>query len=464
MKALTLEQIAVWSGGTLSQAVTGTLVGRVVIDSRGILPGDLFVALKGENHDAHSFLEEVAQAGAAAALVRAGTAVQNPALALIEVDDTLVALQKLAANYRASLGVKVVGVTGSSGKTSSKEFLAAVLSTRFRTHKTQGNLNNHIGVPLTLLSLDEEHEWAVVEMGMNHPGEIALLCQIAQPDAGVVTNVGWAHIEFFNDQCGIAEEKSSLVRSLGKTGLAVLNGDNEWLQSLQGKLHATTIYAGSSAICSCRVSEARWVDGQMEFVASIGGQSETIRVSAPGWHMAQNAALAIAFGHALGMSLAEMRDGLAGAILPKGRVAILKHGEGWILDDAYNANPDSMVAALKTVGLLPGEGAKVALLGAMGELGNWSEILHQYTGRAVVENHFQFCFCTGAASHALVDAAVLAGMSPEQARWFETREELFENYLAVAQPSDRIVVKGSRSQQMELVVDWLKKGAACSIT
>ena len=464
MKALSLKQVADWAGGRLQNASAQAEIRRVVIDSRGIRSGDLFVALKGENHDAHTFLEDVARAGAVAALVRPGTSIQAPGMALIEVEDTLAGLQKLAANYRASLKVEIVGVTGSSGKTSSKEFLSAVLSTRFKTQKTEGNLNNHIGVPLTLLSIDESHEWAVVEMGMNHPGEIAALCEIAKPNAGVVTNVGWAHIEFFNDQCGIAEEKSSLVRSLGKTGLAVLNGDNEWLQSLNGKLHAMTVYAGSSAICSCRVSDACWADGQMEFKIAVGGQTELIRISAPGWHMAQNAALAIAFGHALGLDLAEMRDGLARAALPKGRVAILKHGEGWLLDDAYNANPDSMVAALKTVGLMPGEGAKIALLGAMGELGNWSEILHQYTGRAVVENNFQYCFCTGEASKALVEAARAAGMSNEQARWFETREELFENYLAVSFPDDRIVVKGSRSQQMELVVDWLKKGAACSIT
>jgi len=464
MKALTLAQVAAWAGGTLKQGGTRSSIKRVVIDSRKIQDSDLFVALKGVNHDAHSFLGDVARSGASAALVLSGTVLDDSGMALIEVEDTLVGLQKLAANYRKSLKVEIVGVTGSSGKTSSKEFLAAVLSTRFKTHKTEGNLNNHIGVPLTLLSLKEDDEWAVVEMGMNHPGEIAVLCEIAMPQAGVITNVGWAHIEFFEDQSGIAEEKSALVRSLGKTGLAVLNGDNEWLQSLHGKLHARTVYAGTSPLCSCRVSDAVWSDGQMQFQASVSGQSETIRVSAPGWHMAQNAALAIAFGDALGISLAEMRDGLAKAILPKGRVAILKNGGGWILDDAYNANPDSMVAAMKTVGLLPGGGAKVALFGAMGELGKWSKILHEVVGRAVVENNFQSCFCIGAESQALVEAAVTAGMSEDQARWFQTREELFEYYLTVSRPDDRVLVKGSRSQQMDLVVDWLKKGATCSIT
>jgi UDP-N-acetylmuramoyl-tripeptide--D-alanyl-D-alanine ligase len=465
MRPLPLSLIAEWTRGTVDFENAAAEVRRVTTDSRTLQAGDLFVALKGEIHDGHDHVAEAAAKGAVAAMVRRGFEAPGAKIALIQVDDTLAGLQDMARGYRRSLNVRVLGVTGSSGKTSAKEFAAAVLSRRFPTHKTEGNFNNHIGLPLTLLAAEPHHEWIVAEMGMNHAGEIQALCGIAQPDAGIITNIGWAHIEFFKDQAGIAHEKGSLARALGPEGLAVLNGDDPLLRGMAGSLRARTVFAGRDGSCGYRFHDARWTGERMEFSVETPHGGAVMNLGVPGWHMVQNAMLAVALGLELGIGMEDVKAGLAGTRLPKSRVALEPFNGGWLLDDSYNANPDSMVASFRTLGLMPGEGRKVALLGAMGELGGFSEVLHQFVGRTAREESMDLLFVTGEPGRAVVSAARQAGMDAGSARWFESAESLFDAYHAQALPGDRIVVKGSRSQRMERVAGWLKKGAlSCSTT
>lgn len=452
MKPLSFAEIAALAGGELVAGSPERRAHRVSIDSRTTLPGDLFVALRGERFDGHQFLPAAAKLGAIAAVVGRGH--PRPlveGLGLIEVDDTQTALQRLAHGYRQTISASIVGITGSSGKTSTKEFLAAVLARLGPTRKTEGNLNNHLGVPLTLLSLEPEDRWAVVEMGMNHPGEIGKLCELAHPDHGVITGIGWAHIEFFPDQEGIFHEKASLVRYL-RGGWAVLNGDDPYLQRLAGTLDAETVYAGSTAESFVQITDVRWMGDRMVFTARAGKVAEPMALAAPGLHMVQNAGLAVALGVKAGLPLGEIREGLASAKLPKSRVALRRLGSGWLLDDAYNANPDSMNAAFRTLGLLEPGLRRVALLGAMGELGEWSERLHRWTGERAADAGIAVLFAVGEASRPLIEAAAARGV---KARWFASKGELIDAYRASA-GADAVLVKGSRSQAMEEVVAALQ--------
>jgi UDP-N-acetylmuramoyl-tripeptide--D-alanyl-D-alanine ligase len=458
MKPLALAEVARMARGVLIRGADDRRIHRVGIDSRSVQPGDLFVAIVGEKFDGHDFLTQASGAGAIAALVQKGRALPESDLALIEVEDTLVGLQQLAGAYRRSLSVKVLGVTGSSGKTSTKEFAAAVLRKKFQTRKTEGNLNNHLGVPLTLLSIQPEDEWAVVEMGMNHPGEIAALCEIAKPDHGMISSIGWSHIEFFESQQGIVDEKVSLVRSLPAGGLAFLNGDDAKLREVGPSLASEAIFSGAQDGFYCYVHDPRWMGDRMVFAARVGSETEPMELAVPGWHMVQNAGLAIALGAKVGLSLGEIREGLATAKLPKNRMALVRHRQGWLLDDAYNASPDSMAAAFRTLQLLSGGSQRIALLGAMGELGVWAERLHRWVGEQAAAIGMTHVFAVGKESQWLIEGARQAGLSEVAAQWFSSKEELVTGYQKIARADDCIVVKGSRSQQMETVVEALKQG------
>ncbi|MFQ3669888.1 MAG: UDP-N-acetylmuramoyl-tripeptide--D-alanyl-D-alanine ligase [Verrucomicrobiia bacterium] len=452
MKPLPLAEIAAMAQGTLLRGAPERHIHRVSIDSRSTRPGDLFIALRGEKFDGHAFLPAAAQLGAIAAIIaRHSTHPKPDGLALIEVDDPQTALQRLALAYRQTLSTTIVGITGSSGKTSTKEFLASVLTQLAPTRKTEGNLNNHLGVPLTLLSIQPEDRWAVVEMGMNHPGEIRALCDLALPDHGVITSIGWAHIEFFPDQNGIFHEKASLVRHL-RHGWAILNGDDPYLRSLHGTLQAETIFAGTGPDNFLQLSDIRWLGDRMFFTARSGSQAEPMELPVPGLHMVQNAGLAIALGLKAGLSLPQIRVGLAAAQLPKNRVALHRLHQGWLLDDAYNANPDSMNAAFRTLALLAPDLRRVALLGAMGELGAWSDRLHHWTGERAADAGFTLLYAVGPAAQPLVQAAAARGLD---ARWFPSKADLLDAYRKVATPADAILIKGSRSQGMEEITHAL---------
>jgi UDP-N-acetylmuramoyl-tripeptide--D-alanyl-D-alanine ligase len=448
MMPLTLGRVAEWTGGRLTGGEAGSMVTRVSTDSREPLAGALFVPLVGERHDAHDFLPQAFANGAAAALcARTG---EVPAGPLIRVDDTLAALQRLATRYRASLQPFVsVGVTGSNGKTSTKDFLTAVVSRRHRVHATKGNLNNHIGVPLTVLGVEAEHTAGVFEMGMNHFGEIAPLAAIAQPDIAVVTNIGTAHIEFLGSREGIALEKGRLVEAIPPSGCVVLNADDDMTPALAARSQAPVITAGLTG----GEVRAEAVDGSSFDLVVPDSPRARVTLPVPGRHMIGNALLAAAVGWRLGLTPAEIKDGLESASLHDGRLQHRSVAGLKFLDDSYNANPDSMRAALRTLREQKVDGRRIAVLGRMGELGPHTAAGHREVGEAAAAEGVDFLLTVGDDDSRLIHEAF---GDAARSRRCATHAEAAEWLRAEATGADLILLKGSRSASMEKVLEQLK--------
>src|SRR5947209_1179333 len=380
MNPLPLSRIAQFAGCSLASGDGTVVIVKVSSDSRTVKPGELFVALRGENFDGHDFVESAAKTDAAGAIVDSnwkGSVPKN--FALIRAKDTLQAYQELAANYRKSLTLKVVAITGSNGKTSTKDFTAAVLARRFRVTKTEGNFNNHVGLPRTILEATSEDEVAVWEIGMNHPGEIAALSKIAAPDAAIITNIGVAHIEFMGSREAIAMEKGALVEAVEPQGTVILNADDPFSEGIAARTRAKVVFAGTTDGAVRAIEIRQSADGS-EFTIVEGAHRCRAQLPVAGSHMVQNALLAVAAGRAFGLSIEECAAGLAAAPLTKARLQIKEIGGLQFLDDSYNANPDSMKAALRTLVELDTEGKRIAVLGEMRELGAESERGHREVG------------------------------------------------------------------------------------
>src|SRR5881398_3884803 len=322
MNPLPISQIAKLGGASLSSGDGSVLIDKLSTDSRTLKPGELFVALRGEKFDGHNFVESAAKAGAAGAVVDSNWKGKVPEnFALIRVKDTLQAYQKLAANYRKSLSLKVVAITGSNGKTSTKDFAASVLARRFRVTKTEGNFNNHVGLPRTILEATSEDEVAVWEIGMNHPGEIAALSKIAAPDAAIITNIGVAHIEFMGSREAIATEKGALAEAVEPQGTVILNADDPFTERIAARTRAKVVFAGTTG-GAVRAIEIRQSAEGSEFTIVEGAHRCRAQLPVAGSHMVQNALLAVAAGRAFGLSIEECADGLASAPLTKARLQI----------------------------------------------------------------------------------------------------------------------------------------------
>lgn len=394
MISRTLQEIAGMVQGTLLQGDSGRVVAGVSTDTRKDMTGMLFVPLVGERFDAHDFLAQAEGQGAAAAFWQGDHPRPETSLALIEVDDTLLALQRLAAAYRRQLSVRVVGITGSNGKTSTKDMITAVLAESFKVQKTLGNLNNHIGLPLMMLALEEDTDIAVLEMGMNHAGEIELLAKLAAPELGVITNIGEAHIEYLGSRAGIADAKCELIEQLPAGGKAILFGDEPLLRERAYKTQAETIWFGFGADNDLQAVgvENLGVHGSR---FSVSGDATRYELPVMGQHQLGNALAAVAVGRAFGMSGEEIRAGLAKSSLTARRLEVkrAKLG-GTVIDDAYNASPTSMRAALTMFAEMPG-GFKVAVLGGMLELGPESARMHQEIGAELAGLPLQQLVCVG---------------------------------------------------------------------
>src|SRR3977135_1737131 len=382
MNPLSILQIAEHSGAKLEQGDGKIVIERISTDSRTIKKGELFVALRGENFDGHKFVEATAKAGAAGAIVDLKWNGKVPAkFAIIRADDTLLAYQNLAANYRKALSTKVLAITGSNGKTRTKDFAASVLGRKFRVTKTQGNFNNHVGLPRTILEATSDDEVAVWEIGMNHPGEVAPLAKIAAPNAAIITNIGVAHIEFMGTREAIANEKGALAEAVAAEGAVILNADDPFSKGIAERTNAHVILAGTKEGTVRAIDVQQSADGS-EFTIIEGAHRCRAQLPVPGLHMVQNALLAVAAGRAFGLSLEECAEGLAAAPLTTARLQIKEiHGVQFI-DDSYNANPESMKAALRTLVELDTDGKRIAVLGEMGELGGESEQGHREVGEA----------------------------------------------------------------------------------
>lgn len=431
---------------TFADAMKGTLPhgggeqelsGVISTDTRNIPRGALFFALKGENFDAHDFLGHAAKAGAGA-LVAEDLSKAPADVPVILVNDTLQALQDLAEWYRQELGIPVVAITGSNGKTSTKDFVKSVLSQKYRVSATLGNLNNHIGLPLSVLATTEDHEVGIFEMGMNHSGELAPLCQIAQPDISVITNVGTAHIEFMGSREAIAEEKGTVARALKKEGTLVIPGDCDFLADYQKSTKGEILTVGQGKIRAEKIRSHR--DGSA-FTLIIDGLGEIeTSITVPGQHMITNALLAAGVGVTLKLSLQQIAKGLSEASLTSGRLRQYQYRGIGVIDDTYNANPESVAAGLETLAGMGIPGKKIAVLGKMAELGNHAQAAYAELGRLAAELGLT-----------LVSVGAEAdGMgAPHQ---FHQTEDAANWLAANTHSGDLVLFKGSRAAAMERVM------------
>ena len=454
MNPLSLFQIAQLSGGSLSSGDGTIAVDTISTDSRTIKRGELFVALRGENYDGHNFVEATAIAGATGAIVDSiweGNVPEN--FALIRAKDTLQAYQRLAANYRKSLPLSVIAITGSNGKTSTKDFAAAVLARRFQVTKTQGNFNNHVGLPRTILEASSRDEVAVWEIGMNHPGEIAMLSRVAAPDVGIITNIGVAHIEFMGSREKIAEEKGALAETVGADGTVILNADDPFSERIAAHTRGRVILAGTTA-GTIRASEINQSGSATDFTILEGAHRCRAQLPVPGLHMVQNALLAVAAGRVFGLSLEECAAGLVAAPLTKARLQVKEIRGVQFLDDSYNANPDSMKAALRTLVELDADGQRIAVLGEMRELGDESERAHREVGETAAGLKVDHLIAIGSVAASIAEAAKQAGL--QNSSTVTSTAEAAEILTEVAAPGDLVLIKGSRLAHTEQVIDTFR--------
>jgi len=451
MDPRSFQQIAEMVGGKLHGPGVGQVT-SVVSDSRSIRPGELFVALRGDHFDGHTFLRTVRDAGALGALV---TDVDDrlSGFTQVEVPDTLAGLQRLAQAYRAELGLKAIGVTGSSGKTSTKEMIAAVLGEKFSVVRTVANLNNHIGLPLTILTATGTDEVGVFEMGMNHTGELRPLCKITRPDAAVITNVGNAHIGHLGSREAIAAEKAVLAESVPPEGFIVLSANDDFTDWIASRCEGRVIRAGieRGEVRARNIDQGR---AGAIFLLSSGSQTSQVLLPVHGEHMVANACLAAAVGIEFGLTLAECAAGLAKTTIPGNRLRLKTLGQLIVINDAYNANPESMVAALKTATQVGPRGRRVAALGRMGELGNESEAAHRRVGAAVAALGFDYLVTVGDEARLIAKAASSAGLKSTTEA--DTHEQAVEALLKYLEPDDVLLVKGSFASAMDRVVKGLE--------
>ena len=454
MPPFTVQDIVRATQGAL---VTGDLavpVTGVSIDSRTLGVGEAFFAIRGYRLDGHAFLGEAAGRGAACLVVHSLHDDVPANVPLVLVEDTTKALGRLAAYHRARFSIPVVAVTGSNGKTTTKELIAGVLGTRWQVLKPSASFNNQWGLPLTLLKWAPEHEAVVVELGTNRPGEIAHLAGLARPTVGVVTNVAAVHTEFLGSLDGVREEKAGLVRAVPADGWVVLNADDARVAGLTRDAAARVITYGRAATAQVRaVGDAVEAARGVTFALETGGARATVTLALAGRHNVLNALAAAAVGVALGVPLEAIARGLAEAQPVAGRCVWRAAGQVRILDDTYNANPVSLRAALETVAAGRGTGRLVVVLGDMLELGAITEEAHRDAGRAVVAAGAGELVGVGRSALWAVEAAREAGLA--QAHHATTFEDTVAHLLKRLVPGDTVLVKGSRGMRLERVVDAL---------
>lgn len=464
LSRMTVAELAGWAGGTILAGDPGAPLNGVAYDSRQVRPGDCFVALPGERVDGHDYVAAAASAGATCALISREVEIP-PGMAAIRVDDTLLALGQAAARYRATMPLAVVGVTGSVGKTTTKEMIYGVLSRRYRTLRTTGNLNSEVGLPVVLLNhLGPEYEAAVLEMGMRAPGEIAYLCSIARPRVAVVTNVGPSHLELLGSMENIARAKAELVAALPRDGVAVLNADDPRVEAMAGLAPGEVIRYSLEGAKGPRFATVQHlrpaeqpgmpVPGSAFTLVTHAGEAEVV-LPAPGEHHVLGALAAAGAGLALGLSPEEIAAGLATYRPAGSRQRFVNQGGVLIIDDTYNAAPASVRAALSVLAELPGPGRAIAVLGDMYELGAYAEAGHREVGEAAART-VQELWAVGDLARHIAAGAREAGMAPERVHYTREKGEAIQGLLATIRAGDRVLVKGSRGMQMEEIVAALE--------
>ncbi len=446
MTDFTMMQAVLACGGRLSSPCdTAAPLGCAVIDSRKVQPGDLFVAYRGENVDGHDYIGAAFDKGAACCL--AERVPEGETRPVLLVDDVQRALEQLAAAYRATLSLPIVGITGSVGKTSAKEMIAAVLSQRFRTLKTEGNLNNQIGVPMTVSRIGQEHEAAVVEMGISDFGEMTALARIVRPQIAVFTVIGHAHLEKLGDLGGVFRAKTEMLPFVQEDGAVVVNGDDPYLRALRCPQRVLTVGLGES--CALRAVGLSPAPGGGTACTLVYGERRIpVVIPAFGQHMVYAALEGAAVGLLLGLSDAEITAGIA-AFTPVGRrAAVTETSTLTLIDDSYNANPDSVRCGLDSLCTLPGR--HVAILGDMLEMGEGAREMHVALGRYAREKGVGLLLAAGELGRGYAEGA------GEIARWYPSREALIEALPALLRRGDAVLVKASRGMRFELIAEEVK--------
>jgi UDP-N-acetylmuramoyl-tripeptide--D-alanyl-D-alanine ligase len=453
---LSVRQVAEWLNlaAESSAAVTGTIVTGWSIDSRSLQAGDLFFAIRGPNHDGHEYVREVLQAGAAAVVVDREIPGSPPAESrILRVEDSLQALQQLAAKARQFWGGRLVAVTGSAGKTTTKDIIAEMLAEEYRTAKNEGNLNNHVGMPLSLLRLDPAAEVAVIEMGMNHSGEIRRLAEIAKPDTAVVTNVGPAHIENFDSIDAIAAAKRELVEALSANGTAVLNADDPRVAAFRNAHPGRSVMYGMAAEAvvqplDVRAEDVRLLPEGVEFRVS----GVPFASSLPGLHAVSNLLAGIAVAQVYGIAPERLTETVHRLAPGNMRGERLHHNGILIYNDCYNSNPDAVRAMLDVLREAPAR-KRIAVLGEMLELGRWAEPLHRDVGSYAARSGLNVLVGIRGAACYMLDAATRSGLRADAAFFFEDPREAGRLLRSLASPGDAILFKGSRGVHVELALE-----------
>ena len=446
MGRITLEQAAAWCGGTIDSKYKDITFLGANNDSRKIEKDQLFVALQGER-DGHDFIPAALEKGAAAVLC---THCDGDFPAIV-VEDTRIALGQIACGEREKIGMKVVGVTGSVGKSTTKEMIAAILESKYRVAKTPANHNNDIGMPMAILSMPEDTQVAVLEMGMNHFREIAYLTAIGKPDVAVIVNIGTMHIEHLGSMEGILRAKLEIVEGMPADGKLILNGDDSLLWNQRTALERETVYFGAR-----NADSNVWATGvcQMEkslcFTVNTDSEKMDITLALEGEHYVLDALAAIAVGKELGISPDKIAQSLAGFRNMQGRQEIYEMNGFNIIQDCYNAGPESMNAALTVLGKRTGR--RVAVLGDMLELGVCSDAEHYKIGRVAAKNA-DILLSYGPSCKRMLYGAITGGMSQNNARAFTDKDMLTQALLQMAKPGDTILFKGSRGMRMEQVLE-----------
>lgn len=456
MNAQPLKFVADACAGRILSGAADAVVRGVSTDSRTVRGGDLFVAIAGDRFDGHDFLKAVEQRGASAVLVNRGTNVGDLGCAVVAVENTRAALGQLAAAYRGEFSLPVVAVGGSNGKTTTKELVAAVLRQRLATLWSEASFNNDIGVPLTLLRLDTSHEAAVLEVGTNHPGEIAPLVRMIQPRFGIITNIGREHLEFFGDLAGVVVEEGALAELLPAEGMLFVNGDDPSTPLLAQRTRARVVRVGFDGDCAWRAASIRFGKEGVAFRVTaadpaFGGE---YRINLFGRHQVVNALFAIAVGAELGLSREDIQRGLAACTPARMRLQLYEQNGVRVLDDAYNANADSVIAALRTLTELPCKGRTVAVLGDMAELGGHTESAHREVGRMAAELGVGQLFAVGKMASVTAQAAREAGLNRVlEFLDVDTAAGAVKNFV---KPGDLLLLKASRVSRLERIAELLR--------
>jgi UDP-N-acetylmuramoyl-tripeptide--D-alanyl-D-alanine ligase len=452
---IALKEIAEVTGGRLVEADPDAVVHGVQVDSRKVGAGELFVALPGSRTDGSLFAAAAAQAGAVATLAQEGTVFAGPR---VEVADPLAALAGLGTAVRDRSAATVVGITGSNGKTTTKDLLAAVLATRLRVVANQASFNNEVGLPLTLARIDPDTQAVVVEMGARGPGHIAALARLARPGVGVVLNVGESHLGMFGSREAIAEAKGELVEALPAEGTAVLNADDPQVVAMAERTVARVVTFGRGPSADVRAERVELdADGRARFLLHTPAGTAPATLPAPGEHLVGCALATAAAASVLGLGPADVAAGLAGASLSPGRMQVRRRPDGLtVVNDAYNANPSSMAAALKTLAALGRDGGRtLAVLGEMAELGPTAAVEHDRIGRLATRLGIDRLIGVGESGRVMVNAARMEGMWPEEAEAVADPDAALALLTPVLGPADVVLVKASRVVALDRVADAL---------